>query len=907
MTPGTRIGPYEVIASLGAGGMGEVYRARDTKLNRDVAIKVLLSSVAHDADRLSRFGREAQLLAALNHPNIAHIHGLEDSAGVPALVMELVEGPTLADRIAQGAIPVDEALPIARQIAEALEAAHHLGIIHRDLKPANIKVRADGTVKVLDFGLAKALDPLGASSTDATTSPTLTLHATQAGVILGTAAYMSPEQARGKVVDARTDIWAFGCVVFEMLTGQRAFHSDDVTDTIVAVVSREPDWQALPPAASSLRPLLTRCLRKDPKQRLQAIGDARIQIDELLTGAVPEAPSFTTKSPRGRLVAVVAITALIVGVVIGALVSWALWRAPQIDTTVSRVEIVLPSALMPVLSGGGRDIAISPDGRFIVYLVMVDQRFHLAIRAISERDARLIPGTPNARQPIFSPDGQWVAFFDGSSLKKVAVTGGAPITICATPPGRGASWGEDGNIVFASFAGELLRVSAGGGEPTVLRRPDPPSGETRYWYPSLLPNGRGVLFTITAQSRAQSGRVAVLDLQTQQHKILLREGSQAAYVHSGHLVYAFANTLRSVRFDPGRLEVLSDPVPVVDSVSMTDGGGANYAFSRTTLVYIPARAPTPRSLLWVDRKGQETPISAPPRLYAEPRLSPDGSRVALAAADQENDIWMWDLAGNRPLTRLTSDPGIDLRPTWTPDGQRIVFASQRSGAFNLFVQSADGTGVAERLTTGPNTQLPASVAVDASGVVGSEISPQTAGDIVWFPFRRPASQSAPGGPSSSNPSPVERMVHTPTVEYNPDVSPNWRYLAYQSNESGQNQIYVRPFPQADDGWWQVTTEGGTRPLWARNGRELFYLDLAHRIMAVPVQTAGRPFVHGNPARVFDTVYAVNTTPFEHMRPFDVSLDGQRFLLIKDEVPQSATTTGIHVVLNWLEELKGKVR
>ena len=449
VTVGSRVGPYEILAPLGTGGMGEVYRARDTKLNRDVAIKVLLSTVAHDADRLARFGREAQVLAALNHPNIAHIHGLEDSAGVPALVMELVEGPTLADRIAQGAIPVDEALPIARQIAEALEAAHHFGIIHRDLKPANIKVRADGTVKVLDFGLAKALDPLGASRTDATISPTLSIHATQSGVILGTAAYMSPEQARGKVVDARTDIWAFGCVVFEMLTAQRAFQGDDVTDTIVAVVSKEPEWAALPAAAAPVRPLLGRCLRKDPKQRLQAIADARVLLDEMMSGA-PESLAWSgaTTSSHGRRFTAAALVAAGT-VVVTALVMWVLMRpAPHSPQLTARLELV-PSSAQPVsVLPPDRNIAISPDGRRIVY--RSGPLGELVVRDIDRLDAHRLEGIVSARYPFFSPDGQWVGFFDGVTLKKVSISGGPVITICESQIPRGASWGEDGHIVFAT-------------------------------------------------------------------------------------------------------------------------------------------------------------------------------------------------------------------------------------------------------------------------------------------------------------------------------------------------------------------------------------------------------------------------------------------------------------------------
>ncbi len=512
LASGARLGAYEIRSVLGAGGMGEVYRARDTKLNRDVALKVLPDAFASDADRLARFTREAQTLASLNHPNIAHIHGLEESGGVRALVMELVEGDDLSQRIARGAIPVDEALPIAKQIAEAVEAAHELGIIHRDLKPANIKLRPDGTVKVLDFGLAKALESVP-NAGDFTASPTITSPAmTRAGVILGTAAYMAPEQARGKTVDKRADIWAFGCVLFEMLAGVRAFSGDDVTDTIVAVVGKEPDWQALPAAASRVRPLLGRCLKKDPKQRLQAIGDARIQIEELMSGTSDDAASHDPA--RSRRVAPVAIAGLACGALIAAAVTWALIRpAPQPLARPWRFEIVPLPAQALSIQDADRNIAISPDGQHIGY--RAGPPTQLVVRATDRLDARPLEGTADARNPFFSPNGQWIGFFDGANLKKVSVTGGPVITICPSRIPRGASWGDDGNIVFATqdTATGLMRVSAGGGEPTVLTRPDAAQGERDHLHPSLLPDGRGILFTIVPLNSAEPVQVAVLDLE----------------------------------------------------------------------------------------------------------------------------------------------------------------------------------------------------------------------------------------------------------------------------------------------------------------------------------------------------------------------------------------------------------
>ncbi len=631
LTSGTRVGPYEIVSLLGAGGMGEVYRAHDPKLNRDIALKVLPELFAVDLDRVARFKREAQVLASLNHPHIAAIYGFEETNGVQALALELIEGPTLADRLAQGPIPVDEALPIARQIAAALEAAHERGIIHRDLKPANIKLRPDGTVKVLDFGLAKALEPVAPVGGDATASPTITSPAmTQMGLILGTAAYMSPEQAKGRPTDKRSDVWSFGAVLHEMLSGQRTFKGDDIADTLAAVLRHDVDWAVLPAATpASVRYLLARCLERDVTRRLRDIGEARIQLEELMSGSVEQpASSHVTKRSIARRVAPAAIAALASSALTGALVlSLFTERAAQNPPLVSRFEIVPPPGQALGNLDLVRAIAVSPDGRFIVSVAR-PERSQLAVRAINGLDVRLLTGTDSAEQPFFSPDSQWIGFHSGGSLKRVPVSGGVAIPICSTSGWggiRGASWGDDGSIVFATFAGELMSVPARGGEPTVLTRPDPSKSEARHWYPSILPGGRGILFTITAPDRVGSAQVAVLDLKTKQQKTLIRGGSQAEYIPSGHLVYAAANTLRAVRFDLERLQVLSDPVTVVDDVAMTILGAAQYAFSRTgTFVYVPSRPQMARSLVWVDRKGQEAPIPAPARAYIEPRLSPDG-------------------------------------------------------------------------------------------------------------------------------------------------------------------------------------------------------------------------------------------------------------------------------------------
>jgi serine/threonine-protein kinase len=889
---GVCLGLYELTDLIGSGGMGEVWRAVDTSLGRSVAIKVLPEALAHDPERLARFEREARTLAALNHPNLTTVFGLVEGDGVRALVMELIDGLTLADRIAAGPIPYEEALPLAKQMTEALEAAHEQGIVHRDLKPSNVMVRADGRLKVLDFGLAKAMDPTEPAA-NVSESPTITSPAmTRRGVILGTAAYMAPEQAKGKAVDRRADIWAFGATLFEMLTGTHAFKGDDVPDTLAAILSKDPDWRRLPASASGLRPLLVRCLKRDPKQRLQAIGDARIQIDELLSGSLePGAASDARRHSVIRRAAPAALAALVASALTGALT---IWNRPEGAASgpqpVSRFAVGGPTLAD---SDFIRNVAISPDGR---HIAAVFPGRGLMIRSLDGVDIRELKGTDAAVQPFFSSDGQWIGFFQADSLKRVPTAGGVPITMCETLNARGASWDDDGSLVIATLTGELARIPAGTCEPTWLTKPDHAKGPTRHWFPSVLPGGRGILFSIVAPNRPESSMIAVLDPRTQQLKALI-PGSQPEYVETGHLVYAAANTLRAVRFDLERLQVLGDPLTMADALAVAFSGAAQYAVSRTgTLVYAEPR-PLARSLVWVDRNGQESAIPAPSRAFIEPRLSPDGTRLAVVAADQDHDIWIWDFR-RRTLTRLTSDPSRDQHPVWTADGRRVVFGSLRSGAYNLYAQAADGTGTVERLTASPNRHIPAFVLPNGTGVIGTEIASQ--GDIVWFRSSPPV-QNASQSPSSLR---AEPLIHTAAIEFAPDMSPNERFIAYQSQESGRAEVYVRPFPRTGDGWWQVSPSGGSRPRWARDGRQLFFLDQANKLTVVPVQTSGGAFVYGRAATVLETAYA---RPVENTHPYDVSADGQRFLMIKEDAAAAAARAGLIVVLNWHEELKARLR
>ena len=889
---GQRVGPYEVSARIGTGGIGEVYRAHDPRLNRLVAIKVLRPDVANDPDRLARFAREARLLASLNHPHIAQIHGVEDVGDVHALVMELVEGPTLADRIAEGAIPIDEALAMARQIAEALDAAHEQGIIHRDLKPANIKVREDGTVKVLDFGLAKAVCSTRSAAIDPLGSPVPGVLATADGVILGTAAYMSPEQARGRPVDTRADLWAFGAVLYEMLTGRTAFPGQTVPDTIVAILERDPDWAALPAAVPpSIRTLIRRCLAKDRRHGISDISVARFVLDDPGGAAPTTAPIATPPSPWRRMA--MPSSAWLVGVAMSGAAVWFATRAPSPFPRVSRFLITPPIATALTVSGLFRDLAVTPDGTRLVYVGA--NGASVFVRTLDQLDATPLAGFNTAFGPFVSPDGQWIGVFDGASapaLKKVAITGGPAVTL-ARPDGptRGASWGPDGTIIFATVNATtgLQRIAAAGGEPTVLTRPNRAAGEADHVWPDILPGGQAVLFTITATTdRLDQAQVAVLDLRTRTQTVLIRGASDARYVSSGHLLYAAEGTLRAVAFDLARLVIVGTSAVVLPGVQTTATGAANAAIAADgTLIYVPGGAATAaqNSLVWVDRQGRETPLPAPPRSYVYPRLSPDGDRLALHIGDKELDVWLWDLL--RPtLTRVTSDPGLDTYPVWTPDGRQLLSSSEREGGRNLFSQTAEGSGATTRLTRSPNAQFPTSVSPDGTRLVFTEIATATqAGDVMQL--RLDGTRA------------VTPLVQTPFSENNGEVSPDGRWLAYDANDSDRFEVYVRPFPDVTKGVWPVSTDGGTRPLWARNGKELFYLAATGAVMRVGVVGESTWAVTA-PTKLFEGRYGAPL--FYSGRTYDVSPDGQRFLMIKaGDAP--ATPATMVVVLNWTEELK----
>jgi serine/threonine protein kinase/Tol biopolymer transport system component len=883
---GTKLGSYEIFAQIGAGGMGEVYQAHDTKLGRDVAIKVLPEAFAHDPERLARFQREAKMLASLNHPNIAIIHGLEQSGSTSYLVMELVPGETLQDRVKRdGAVPIEESLAIAKQIAEALEAAHEKGIIHRDLKPANVKVTPEGKVKVLDFGLAKAFE--GDSVTeDMSNSPTLSRAATMQGVILGTAAYMSPEQARGKSVDKRTDIWAFGCVLYELLTGKEAFHGEDITEILAAVVLKEPALDALPANIyPPIRVLLQRCLRKDRRQRFHDAADVRIEIQEALSApatGVPTVPEVH-KGTVWRWTMISGLALLIVAAIAG-LAIWNLKPTPPVAVT--RSVFLLPPG-QRFLDLTEPVVAISPDGKQLVYVASGGGAQQLYVRPMDSFDAKAVPGTEGGSEPFFSPDSQWIGFFAGGKLKKVSISGGAAVTLSDASEPRGGAWGPDNTIVLSPAASSVISVvPAAGGTPQPLTTLDSKNGEGSHRWPEFLPGGKAVLFNATTfNAQTAAAPLALYVRKTGERRDLMQVGMRPRYAPSGHLLFSQGGTLMAVPFDPGRLQVTGAAAPILEGIMQSASTGATqYSFSDSgTLVYIPGgnQAAERQRLVWVDRKGTEQALAVPAHAFERPRVSPEGRRIAVAIAEPGNQIWIYDLS-RETLTRLTFEGRNNVDAVWTPDGKRVTFESGPPG--NLFWQPADGSGKAERLTTNKNGQIPNSWSPDGQVLAFAEVGP--ASRAIWT-FRLSDRKS-------------QVFLQTPFNEGAPVFSPDGRWLAYGSDESNRPEIYVQPYP-GPGGKWQISTDGGTEPTWNHNGRELFYRQ-GNKMMAVDVTTQPT-FSAGKPRMLFEGQYSLNATP--STRNYDVSLDGQRFLMVKPG-EQEQTTAQINLVLNWFEELKQRV-
>jgi eukaryotic-like serine/threonine-protein kinase len=870
---GTTLGPYRIDAPLGSGAMGEVYRARDTKLGRDVALKMLPASVAQDEDRRARLSREARLLAALHHPNIATVFGVEDTGGVVAIVMELVDGPTLADRIAGRPLPVREALAIARQLADALDAAHEKGIVHRDLKPANIKLTADGVVKVLDFGLAVAAD----GSRVATDDETMQLVST-AGSIVGTAAYMSPEQARGQAVDKRTDIWAFGCVLFEMLSGKRAFDGATTSDVMANILQRDPAWTVLPTATPApIARLLARCLQKDQKLRLRDIGDVRAELDDT-TSAQPAAPAA---SRRPWMSAAIWLAAMAVVAGATGLLVWRLKPSPAVASRPNVVTrfLVTPAEGIPPLVE--QRLAISSDGRRIAYVAGHDGVPSLYVQDVDQFAGRLIPGTEGADHPAFSPDGRWVAFVADRKIKKVSLAGGEPLLLCESGVGLGLSWGVDGSILFNPAGGTgIWNVSAAGGTPAPLTQLQ--GGETGHRFPELLPGGTSLLYSSTYGGVTNdSEQIFVQSLRTGE-RTLIGPGRNPHYLAEGRLVYERDGVIFSVPFDATRLQRSGAPVAAVQGVFRTPLGTAQFAVARDgALAYQPAEGPSQEeAVVWVDRSGGERPTGLSGRSFGHPRLSPDGHRLAVTVVPANptgptpSDLWLYEL-DRGIFSRLTSD-GATM-PIWTPDGRRLTFAGSRRDQSNIYSRTFDGSAPEELVLNGRGvTNFPLSWSPDGRQLAFVAVRPATSNDLFLLDV---VAKTAP-----------TPFVATPYREGAPAFSPDGRYIAYASDPSGRNEIYLRPFPGPGQEV-PVSGGGGGEPVWARNGHELFYRQ-GDVMMAVDITTAPTLKV-GKPRRVFERAFKRSPAVWPN---YDVTPDGQRFLMITTNRQTAAAS--FNVVLNW---------
>jgi len=876
---GSRLGQYEVLAALGAGGMGEVYRGRDTQLHRDVALKVLSERFAEDPDRLARFKREAQVLASLNHPHIGAIYGVADFPGGRALVLELVEGPTLADRIAAGPIPLEEALPIARQIAEALAAAHELGIVHRDLKPANVKLRPDGAVKVLDFGLAKAAEA-ETVSVDVTQSPTITSPAmTEMGVILGTAPYMSPEQAKGRTADKRSDVWAFGCVLFEMLTGRRAFAGEDVAETLAHVLTKELEWSRLPPETPpSIRRLLRRCLVRDRSRRLADLADARLEIDERDSATAPAA-----STARGRwLPWAVAGGALLLS--LQAFTALYLRRPPAQAPEATRFSIDPPKN-----TEFRGSFAVSPDGRRVVLRGISEGKVILWVRALESVTVQPLAGTDEASSPFWSPDSRFIGFFAGGKLKKIAAAGGTAQTVCdAAGQGWGGSWSANGVIAFAPREGEpLYRVSAAGGTPEPLTTLDSLRGEISHYRPHFLPDGRHFLYLVISSQPKNAG-IRVGSLDSKETKLLLNTDMSAAYAPPGYLFFLRDRTLMAQAFDANRLAIGGEPIPVAEDVDRL-GLGARlplFSVSRTGVLVYRSGSNDATQLTWFDRQGKQLGTVGPVANYSVPWLSPDESRVtfdAVAPQGGNTDVWCMDLArGNS--TRLTFDPSPDHSPVWSPDGGRIVFTSERDGHANLYQSAANGGGADELLVQSNFRKVVNDWSADGKFLLYHEVNPKTGFDLWVLPLT---------GEQRSFP-----FLQTPFDERQGHFSPDGRWIAYASDETGTWQVYVRGFPSSG-GKWQVSTDSGSQPQWRGDGRELFYLS-NRKLMAVEVSGSGPTFHAGAPRELF-TLHITTIGLPGPRNIYAATRDGQRFLV--SSLANDPTASPTTVLLNWTADLK----
>jgi len=901
LSSGTRLGSYQVIALIGAGGMGEVYRARDTRLNRDVALKVLPEVFARDVQRMARFEREAKLLASLNHPNIAAIYGLEESGPIRALVMELVEGPTVAERIAGGRIPVDEALPIARQVADAVEYAHEHNVMHRDLKPANIKVTAEGVVKVLDFGLAKALsdEPTDA---DMSNSPTLSMAATRQGVILGTAAYMSPEQARGKKVDRRTDVWAFGCVLYEMLTGKQAFHGEDVTEILAAVVMKEPAFDALPTnTPPAIQTLLRRCLRKDRRERLPDAGAARIEIQEALSAPATAGPVAAARGKSRERLAWAAAAVLLMALALGAFMYF---RRTPAESFPTRFVMFPPEGwtFAPggrAAQGGFHPIAVSPDGRRVAFVAANAQgQNSLWVRPLDSLETIALRGTEGAWSPFWSPDSRFLAFFAAGKLKRIEIPVGPATTICDIPAGLLGSghWRPDDSILFwvtgvpgqertQDRTSETQVVSASGGRPM----PAPASASTRM---SLLPDGRHFFEVMQPDANAATRNAVIRSFESADQKLAIERVDTAPVLYSqGHVLFLRDSALLAQPFDARRLEVTGDAVVVAGDTShgsLTPGSGVISVSDNGVLVYRTNPAPVDSRLSWFDRSGRQIGVLAEDGAYAGIELAPDGSRAAVSVINRTGgtqNLWLYDVMRAGVRTRLTTESGD--APVWSPDGSRVAYIARgEAGQSRMSEKATGGTEAEQVLIEDPYNYQPTSWSRDGRFVLvtknSSSRSPvSTTGDLLALPL---------AGDRKLLP-----ILESPSIESNARFSPDGRWVAFQSDETGRAEVYVMAFPGAGPKL-PISSGGGSAPRWRRDGREIFYLAPDNRLMAAAVTINGGRVEVGAVRALFEVRPGGGGGSF-----YDVSADGQRFLI--NTANQEAAPSPITIVMNWAAGLR----
>ena len=882
---GTTISHYKVIEKLGAGGMGEVYLAEDSRLDRKVALKILPQHLSERADLRERFEREARAVSSLNHPHICTLYDIGKQDSIHYLVMEHLEGETLAARLEKGALPLEQTLQYAIQIADALDKAHRQGVVHRDLKPGNLMLTKSGA-KLLDFGLAKlqAVD----TPTNLSALPTEQADLTAEGTILGTLQYMAPEQLEGKEADSRTDIFAFGAVLYEMATGKKAFEGKSQASLIGAIMEKDPppmtELQSMTPPV--LDWVVKRCLAKEPDERVQSAADLTAELkwsteEGAQAGSFPAVPTPTVWK-RAIPWGMTGLALLMAAVAIWSLMSPSPPLLLKFDMT--------PPPTAPLDAEFGTDLTISPDGRRIVYLADLEGADQLYVRSLDELIARPIPGTEDAnRDPFFSPDGESIVFVTeaDNKLKKVSLSGGQPVTLCDAPGQEGGDWGPDDTIVFSASSGPvtgLYRVSAAGGNPEVLAMPDPESEEgVEYQRPEILPGGNAVLFTIWR--RGEDYQTAVMSLETGEQKIVLVEGRQAHYVPTGHLVYAKTENLMAVPFDLEALEVTGDPITLLEGVRGERGCGVDYSLSSNgTLIYVSGETRKQTQLVWVDRRGTMEVLYAIQHNFQEPRFSPDGNRLSVTVWEgEDSDIWIYEIARGI-LTPLTFE-GQNKSAIWTPDGKRVTFSSNRNDEWNISWMPTDGSGAAEELTAGKNPQTPSSWSPDGQVLAFVQsLSVATKDDILLLPLEGERKPQA--------------FLETQFGEKHPVLSPDGRWIAFSSDPSGPNEVYVKSF-SGEGGMIQVSTDGGTEPVWAPDGKELFYRN-QDRVMAVSVQT-GPTFQVQTPTFLFEEPYLQGSTLAGGTVNYDVSPDGQRFVMLKGE--EGSQQSHITVVINWFEELK----